>query len=95
MVKNSGTEICTSQIKYLNVFKPISIKENSLGFPDHIIINNQMLYVSLEDRWRIDDEWWRLNPISRMYFDCILIDGSHLTIFKDLINGGWFQQRYR
>ena len=53
-----------------------------------------MLYVSLEDRWRIDDEWWRLNPISRMYFDCILIDGSHLTIFKDLINGGWFQQRY-
>jgi hypothetical protein len=52
------------------------------------------MYVSLEDRWRIDDEWWRVNPISRMYFECILIDGRNITVFKDLINGGWFQQRY-
>lgn len=94
MVKNSGTQICTSQIRYLNFSKPIKIKENSLGFPEHITINNQILYASLEDRWRIDDEWWRMNPISRMYFDCILIDGRHITVFKDLINGGWFQQRY-
>ena len=48
----------------------------------------------IQDIWRIDDEWWRMNPISRMYFDCILIDGRHITVFKDLINGGWFQQRY-
>ena len=94
MVKNSGTQICASQIRYLNFFKPIRIKENYLGFPEHITINNQIMYASLEDRWRIDDEWWRVNPISRMYFECILIDGRNITVFKDLINGGWFQQRY-
>lgn len=43
------------------------------------------------DRWRIDDEWWRAE-ISRMYYHVVLQSGQILTLFHDLIAGGWFVQ---
>jgi hypothetical protein len=58
---------------------------------------------SILDRWRIDDEWWRpapqgaptesgRKPISRMYFHVMLASGQIVTLFQDLIEGGWFVQ---
>jgi hypothetical protein len=41
--------------------------------------------------WRIDDEWWR-RPISRLYFSVVLENGKSLTLFQDLVQGGWFVQ---
>ena len=47
----------------------------------------------VQDRWRIDDEWWRARPISRFYFALLLHDGTVLTIYHDRILGRWFEQR--
>jgi hypothetical protein len=47
----------------------------------------------VQDRWRIDDEWWRAHPISRLYHTVLLSDGSLLTIYHDLIADRWFLQR--
>jgi hypothetical protein len=47
--------------------------------------------VEISDRWRIDDEWWR-KEISRMYFRVVLAGGRIVTVFQDLIEGGWFLQ---
>ena len=43
--------------------------------------------------WRIDDEWWRKQPVSRMYYRVVLEDGTMTGLFKDLVNGEWYQQR--
>jgi hypothetical protein len=43
------------------------------------------------DRWRIDDEWWR-KEISRLYYHVALEGGRLVTIFHDLVDGGWFIQ---
>lgn len=48
---------------------------------------------AVQDRWRIDDEWWREHPVSRMYSVVVLDDGSLLTIYHDLIAEAWFEQR--
>ena len=45
------------------------------------------------DTWRIDDEWWRKQPVSRMYYRVVLEDGTMTGLFKDLISGEWFLQR--
>ncbi len=45
------------------------------------------------DTWRIDDEWWRKQPVSRLYYRVILEDGTMTGLFKDLINDQWYQQR--
>lgn len=48
---------------------------------------------SIEDCWRIDDEWWREKPVSRLYFEVLLEDGRRLTVFKDLLQGQWYRQK--
>ncbi len=48
---------------------------------------------AVQDRWRIDDEWWREHPIARMYFSLLLDDGTLLTVYHDLAADVWFEQR--
>ncbi|HEV7663176.1 MAG TPA: hypothetical protein VGQ62_06545 [Chloroflexota bacterium] len=47
---------------------------------------------AVQDRWRIDDEWWRDHAVSRLYFEPILDDGSRLTVYHDLLTDTWFEQ---
>ena len=47
----------------------------------------------IQDRWRIDDEWWREHAVSRMYYAVVLDDGTLLTIYQDLRTDTWFEQR--
>jgi hypothetical protein len=48
----------------------------------------------VQDRWRIDDEWWRETAISRMYYQLQLEGGRVITIYRDLIGGDWCEQQY-
>jgi hypothetical protein len=46
----------------------------------------------IQDRWRIDDEWWREQPIARLYHLVLLVDGTVWTIYHDLLADAWFAQ---
>jgi hypothetical protein len=46
------------------------------------------------ERWRIDDEWWRDRPISRLYYRLLLEDGRTVDIYHALRTGRWFRQAY-
>lgn len=50
--------------------------------------------VAVEDRWRLDDEWWRGEPVCRMYWRVALLNGQTATIFYDLITEQWHRQGY-
>lgn len=47
--------------------------------------------VGIREVWRIDDEWWR-KPISRLYFEVVLENGGHAVFYRDLVDGGWYEQ---
>jgi hypothetical protein len=49
---------------------------------------------SVTDCWRIDDEWWRPNPISRRYYRVVLSNGRMTDLYLDLITGEWYHQHY-
>jgi hypothetical protein len=50
--------------------------------------------VSIEDRWRLAEAWWREAPQARTYFRVILEGGSPLTLYRDDVTGAWFEQPY-
>jgi hypothetical protein len=50
--------------------------------------------VSVQDRWRIDDEWWRDRPVARMYYALRLEGGRVVTLYHDLEGDAWWEQRY-
>lgn len=49
--------------------------------------------VSIDNTWKIDEEWWREKPIARMYYQVTTEDGRRLTLFRDQTTGEWHQQR--
>lgn len=46
------------------------------------------------DVWRVDEAWWRSYPIRRLYYRIVLASGAMLDVYRDLVNGYWFEQRY-
>jgi hypothetical protein len=49
---------------------------------------------SVEDLWRIEDEWWRQARISRTYFEVLLQDGRRVSIYHDHVSEAWYRQRH-
>jgi len=52
----------------------------------------RLVVTAIQEVWRIDDEWWR-EPISRRYYLLLLAQGIVCTIYHDLINDAWYEQR--
>ena len=82
----------SSDIRRLNVPRSVAVEEDVRGFPAVVLLSAKRREVidSVIDRWRLDDEWWRESPVSRLYYSVMLFSGSRLVLYKDLVAGGWF-----
>jgi hypothetical protein len=60
-----------------------------------VVVSRRKLAVeAVHETWRIDDEWWRPEPVSRVYWRLTLEDGRIMDIYHDLAGGAWFRQAY-
>ncbi len=64
---------------------PLAVKKGRWSKPREV--------VRVQDRWRIDDEWWHERPISRLYYTVVLDGDILLTIYHDLLTDAWLEQR--
>ena len=94
MVEDSRKEICSETVKPVNVPEPITVKEDAAGVPIAVKTSRRQSVVAITDRWRVDDEWWRQEAVSRFYFIVILTSGQRLVIYKDLTTGNWYWHRH-
>ena len=46
------------------------------------------------DTRRMDDEWWRERPVSRLYRRLALEDGRVGTVYEDVVSRRWAMQAY-
>ena len=95
MVKDPGTPLRADRLRPLATPQEMSVDVDTRGAPKRVRFEGMMREVAaVQDRWRIDDEWWRETPISRMYYRLQLEGGRVITLYRDLIGGGWWLQRY-
>jgi hypothetical protein len=92
MVENTGKTLRTGSLKPVSQPEPEKVEEYSAGRPVALRTKLRQPIQAIDERWRIDDEWWRSEPISRMYYAVHLTSGQKLVIFKDLISGNWYRQ---
>ena len=92
MVETSTDKLGAGAIRALNMPLAIEVRESERGYPTVLKLKNVWQSVVIQDIWRIDDDWWRPEAISRVYFRLSLKDGSTPTVFKDLITRKWFNQ---
>lgn len=94
MVENSGTAGGAGGLRLLNQPKPAAVEASTRGEPAAVVVQGRFQPVrAVHDSWRIDDEWWR-EEIARRYFAVELENGRKLTVYHDLVGGGWFIQGY-
>jgi hypothetical protein len=92
MASNSGATP-PSDFRLLNPPIPIEVRESAHQTPRAIQLKGcWRRVVSIEDVCNIDEEWWRERPIVRMYYRVILEGDRPLTVFRDMVDGAWYQQ---
>ena len=95
MVKAARAQASPGALRPLNEPQPLLVWANERGQPVALTLHGERLGVaSVEDQWRIEDEWWRDWPISRAYFEVLLADGRRVTVFRDNLTGEWYGQHY-
>ncbi len=95
MVQNPRAPIRPHRLRPLAGPRSLRVEIDARGRPRAIAHEGAMRNIeSIEDRWRIDDEWWRDTPLSRMYYQLQLDGGRVVTVYQDLTEGAWWLQRY-
>ena len=94
MVKDSGKTLRADTYRSVNAPEPVDVEEAPSGLPLAVKTPRRQAIKTVEDSWRIDDEWWRRQPVSRLYYEVILDSGQRLVLYKDLIDSRWYRQSY-
>ena len=83
------------RVRPLNRPRPLRVEADGQGEPIAVYLSGRRHGVeAVLETWRIDDEWWRERPVSRLYFSLLLEDGQTVTLFRDLVSGRWAKQAY-
>jgi hypothetical protein len=94
VVQDTGKALRTDTLKPVNAPEPLVVEEGPGGLPAAVRLKQKQAVKAIEDRWRIDDEWWRAEPLSRLYFAVLLASGQRLVLYKDLVREVWYRQNY-
>lgn len=80
------------RLRPLGVPRPLRVREDGEGLPRAVEERSRWRRVEqVREVWRIDDEWWR-SPLSRLYVAVVLEGGRPRTLYRDLVEGGWWEQ---
>jgi hypothetical protein len=96
MVGNTGTAPDTRRIRRLKLPHLLEVEASKEGVPLRLRLGGVWQGVTLIRRsWRIDQQWWRGEPVHRDYYHVAPQEGSPLSLYHDIVNGDWFRQEYR
>ena len=71
---------------------PTTVQEDAEQRPIGVMLLGKQLEVGSIDEWWEDEEfWWRDNPVVRVSYRVTLEDGQGLTLFKNMLTGGWYR----
>jgi hypothetical protein len=48
---------------------------------------------TIAEEWVVEDRWWTGRPLRRRYFELVLAGGRNVVVYRELGEGGWFEQR--
>ncbi len=83
------------KLRPLNSPRPLDVETDERGVPAGVYLSGHRCAVeSVIETWRIDDEWWREQPVSRVYWRLLLENGCALDVYRDAVCGRWYKQSY-
>ena len=72
---------------------PIHLQEDDEVRPAALVLDGMYKAVdSIDERCEVEEDWRKDNAVVRMYYRVTLQNGVQLTIFKNMVHGGWYRQ---
>jgi hypothetical protein len=95
MVNRPGGSPDPRRIRRLKSPGAIEVEAGAENAPARLRLDGRWQDVHLVRRpWRVDQHWWRSEPVSRVYYRVATEDGPALTVYRDLIANTWARQEY-
>jgi len=103
VVAHTGAAGGPGRVRPLNRPRPVRVEAGEAGQPIAIWLSpgrapvwagRRCAVEAVLETWRIDDEWWRERPVSRIYFSLLLEDGRAVTVYQDIVSGRWQVHNY-
>ena len=95
MVSNPRSPADTRRIRRLNTPRVLEVETSAAGTPLRLRLNGGWHDVTLLRRpWRIDQHWWRGEPVRRDYYRVAPENSPPLTLYHDLVTDEWARQEY-
>jgi hypothetical protein len=86
--------MAAGRFRAVNAPVPVVVRLGSGGAPAAVVLGGRVYDVAtVQERWRIDEGWWWERPVSRLYWQLVLIDGRLITVYQDLLDKTWWTQR--
>lgn len=96
MVAHPRAQGRAGRVRQLNRPRPVRVEADERGRPTAVWLSGRRCAVeAVLETWRIDDDWWRQRPVSRVYYSLLLEDGRTVTVYCDLVSGRWARQTYQ
>lgn len=96
MGQTAGAPLGAGNLRALNQPRAIEVAVDERGIPRAVRLSATALrVVAISEVWRVDDGWWRVPEaqVARMYYELTLENGTHTTLYHDLLCGSWHEQR--
>jgi len=95
VVAHTGAAGGPGRVRPLNRPRPLRVEADEQGRPISVYLSGRRYTVeAVLETWRIDDEWWRARPVSRLYLSLLLEDGRTVTVYQNLVSRRWAMQAY-
>lgn len=91
MVADTRVANGAGKLRPLNQPRPVSVEVAANGTP--LTVDGRTVEAIFET-WRIEDEWWRTQPIRRMYWRLLLEAGRTVDVYRDNVRNLWYRQAY-
>jgi len=91
VVANPRTPGGPRRLRPLNQPRSVVVKAGQDGAP--LTVAGRAVQAIIET-WRIEDEWWRPQPVTRTYWRLLLEDGRTTDVYYDRLRKHWYRQAY-
>lgn len=78
-----------SRPRRLNLPRPTAVTAGSDGRP--VVVAGREVE-TVRESWLVEDRWWTDAPLRRRYWEVLVAGGRNTVVFRDLIEGGWYEQ---
>jgi hypothetical protein len=78
-----------SEPRRLNLPRPAAVTAGSDGRP--VVVDGREVE-AVRESWLVEDRWWTDAPLRRRYWEVLVAGGRNTVVFRDLLEGAWYEQ---